>query len=45
MEYEPILLSGIDKMIPIYAYHKLFKVQLPNKHEQQNGFNPDNMEA
>ena len=37
MEYEPIL--------PINAYHKPFKVQLPNKHEQQNGFNPGNMEA
>jgi len=45
MEYEPILLSGTDKMIQIYAYHKPFKVQFPNKHEQQNGFNPDNMEA
>jgi len=32
-------------MIPIQAYHKPFKVQLPNKHEQQNGFNRGNMEA
>jgi hypothetical protein len=45
MDYESILLSGADKMILIYAYHKPFKVQLPNKHEEQNGFNPDNMEA
>jgi len=45
MEYEPTLLRGTDKMIPIYAYHKPFKVQLPNKHEQQNGFNSDNMKA
>jgi hypothetical protein len=44
-EYEPILLRGTDKMILIYTYHKPFKVQLPNKHEQQNGFNSDNMEA
>lgn len=44
MEYEPILLSWTHKMIPIYVYHKPFKVQLPNNHEQQNGFNPGNME-
>jgi len=29
-------------MILRYAYHKPFKVQLPNKHEWQNGFNSDN---
>jgi hypothetical protein len=29
-------------MIPRYAYYKPFKVQLPNKHEWQNGFNSDN---
>jgi hypothetical protein len=45
MEYEPTLLSGTEKMILIYAYHKPFKVQLPNKHEQQNAFNSDNMET
>lgn len=45
MEYELILLLGTDKMIPKYAYHKPFKVQLPNKHEQQTGFNLVNMEA
>ena len=42
MEDEPILLTGTDKMIPKYAYQKPFKVQLPNKHEEQNGLNPDN---
>jgi hypothetical protein len=36
MEYE---------MISKYAYHKPFKVQLPNKHEQQNESNPVNTEA
>ena len=45
MAYEPILFSGTNKMIPTYAYHKPFKVQDPNKHEQQNESNPDNMEA
>jgi ribonuclease HI len=29
-------------MILRYAYHKPFKVRLPNKHEWHNGFNPDN---
>jgi hypothetical protein len=29
-------------MIMRHAYHKPFKVQLPNKHERQNGFNSDN---
>lgn len=28
-------------MIPSYAYHKPFKIHLPNKYELQNGFNPD----
>jgi hypothetical protein len=36
MEYE---------MISKYAYHKPFKVQLPNKHEQRNGSNPANTEV
>ena len=39
MENEPILLVGTDKMILRYAYHKPFKVYLPNKHEWQNSFN------
>ena len=26
------------------AYHKLFKVQLPNKRKYQKRFNPDNKE-
>jgi hypothetical protein len=29
-------------MILRYAYHQPFKIQLPNKHEWQNGFNSDN---
>jgi hypothetical protein len=36
------LLMGTDKMILRYAYHKAFKVQLPNEHEWQNRFNLDN---
>jgi hypothetical protein len=27
---EPFLLMETDKMIPNYAYHRLFKIQLPN---------------
>jgi hypothetical protein len=42
MEHEPILIMGADKMIPRYAYHKPFKVQLRNKHEWRTRFNPDN---
>jgi hypothetical protein len=33
---------GTDVMIPRYAYNKSFKVQLPSKHEWQNGFYPNN---
>jgi hypothetical protein len=33
---------GTDKMIPRFVFHKPCKVQLSNKHEWQNGFNPDN---
>jgi len=33
---------GTDQMILRYAYHKPFKVQLPNKHKWQKGFNSDN---
>jgi hypothetical protein len=29
-------------MTPGYVFHKPFKVDLPNKHEWQNGFNSDN---
>jgi hypothetical protein len=42
MEHEPVSLMGTDKIIPRYAFHKPFKVQLPNKHIRCNGFNPDN---
>jgi hypothetical protein len=35
-------LIGTDNRIPRHAYHKLFKVQLPDKCEWQNGFYPDN---
>lgn len=45
MEYEPILLPGTDQTISKYVYRKPFKVQLPNKHEQQNWSKPVNMEA
>jgi hypothetical protein len=36
------LLTGTDKMLLRYAYHKPFKVQLSNKHEWQKGFNLEN---
>jgi len=42
MKHELIQPMGNDQMIMRYAYHKPFKVQLPNKHEWQNGFNSDN---
>jgi len=29
-------------MRSIFAHNKPFKIQLPNKYELQNGFNPDN---
>jgi hypothetical protein len=45
MEQEPILLMGTDRMTPRYVFHKPFKVHLSNKHEWQNGFNPDNKEC
>jgi hypothetical protein len=35
-------LMGTEKMIPRHAYHKSFKVQLPDNREWQNGFYPDN---
>lgn len=35
-------LMETDKMLPRYAYHKSFKVQLPDKCKRQNGFYPDN---
>jgi ribonuclease HI len=42
MEQEPILLMGTVRVTPRYIFHKPFKVHLSNKHEWQNGFNPDN---
>jgi hypothetical protein len=40
MDHKPILLMGTDQMIPRYAYHKPFKVQLLNNQEWQNRINP-----
>jgi hypothetical protein len=40
IDHKPILLLRTDEMIPRYKYHKPFKVQLLNKHEWQNVFNP-----
>jgi len=37
-EHEPISLIGTDKMTLRYAYHKPFKVHLPENSEWQNGF-------
>jgi hypothetical protein len=42
MKQEPILLMETDRMTLRYVFHKPFKVHLSNKHEWQNGFNPDN---
>jgi len=38
MEHEPISLIGTDKMTLRCAYHKPFKVHLPENSEWQNGF-------
>jgi hypothetical protein len=41
MEQEPILPMGTDRMTPRCVFHKPFKVLLANKHEWDNGFNPN----
>jgi ribonuclease HI len=40
-EQEPLLLMGTDRMTPRYVFHKPLKVHLSNKHEWQNGLQPD----
>jgi hypothetical protein len=42
MDHEPILLSGSDRMISKYVYHKPFMVKFSEKYEWYNGFNPVN---
>jgi hypothetical protein len=42
MEHEPILRTETEKIISRLAYHEPFKVQLPNKREYRNRFNPYN---
>jgi RNase H. len=37
-----MLQMGSDRMLPRYAYHKLFTVKFPDKCRWLNGFNPGN---
>jgi hypothetical protein len=34
--------TGLDRMLPRYAYHRPFTVKVPDKCAWQNGLNPNN---